>query len=62
MWLSKDASSLCSSKLDYARAHLFQLTLLIRAIRRELLLRNLLLRLYLRNALPKHALLVCPQR
>ena len=39
-------------------AHLVQLALLIRAVRRELLLRNLRLRQYLLNALPKHALLV----
>ena len=44
------------------RTHLFQLALLIRSVRRELLLRNLRLRQYLLNALPKHALLVCPQR
>ena len=43
-------------------AHLVQLALLIRAVRRELLLRNLRLRQYLLNALPQHALLVCPQR
>ena len=43
-------------------AHLIQLALLIRAVRRELLLRNLRLRQCLLNALPKHALLVCPHR
>ena len=49
-------------ELSCGLSHLVQLALLIRAVRRELLLRNLRLRQYLLNALPQHALLVCPQR
>ena len=44
--------------LSCGLAHLVQLALLIRAVRRKLLLRNLRLRQCLLNALPKHALFV----
>ena len=67
-WFSNDPSTcrvlweLQAIELSCGLAHLVQLALLIRAVRRKLLLRNLHLRLCLLNALPKHALLVCPQR
>ena len=55
-------SGSCRRLFSCGLAHLVQLALLIREVRLKLLLRNIHLRLCVLNALPKHALLVCPQR